>query len=279
MKKVFLIAFIPFLILSFKMGLSQISGEHLDFDSLKKNDSIEGDGPVKESIDYLENKSEKQTEPLSTSKIIKLTNRVRSDHNLPQLTENNTLNLIAKEKVENMFEDEYFAHTSPDGKEASDLANEFNYHFILIGENLAKGIFQSNKALIDGWMDSPGHRENILKEKYGEIGVAAKWDEYNGKRVWMAVQIFGTPASACPTPSRDLPLLINKLEERADDLKLRIELADDELEELEGEDYNNKVKLRNRLVEVYNKIGEEMDDLVNKYNNQIEERNNCIAGY
>jgi uncharacterized protein YkwD len=92
-----------------------------------------------------------------------------------------------------MFENQYFAHESPTGEKVSDLAKKFGYDFLLIGENLAMGNFSSDEDLVLAWMESPGHRENILNEKYQEIGVAVKKGIFEGKEVWIAVQHFGLP--------------------------------------------------------------------------------------
>jgi len=56
----------------------------------------------------------------------------------------------------------YFAYNSPSGVGVDDLAGNFGYKFIAIGENLALGNFENDEVLLQGWMNSPGHRENIL---------------------------------------------------------------------------------------------------------------------
>jgi uncharacterized protein YkwD len=53
------------------------------------------------------------------------------------------------------------------------LAKKVNYEYVVVGENLAEGDFTSDADLVKGWMDSPGHRANILNTKYEEIGIAS----------------------------------------------------------------------------------------------------------
>src|SRR3989338_5641248 len=97
------------------------------------------------------------------------TNKKRVAYNLSQLTLHATLNRIAEIKAQDMFAREYFEHVAPDGTGVSDLAKRAGYDFIVIGENLALGNFANDAELIDAWMNSPGHRANILKDAYTEI--------------------------------------------------------------------------------------------------------------
>jgi hypothetical protein len=84
------------------------------------------------------------------------------------------------------------------------------YHYKIIAENIASGNFLNNQKVIDGWMQSPGHRQNILSPDTKEIGVAIERGQYQGANLWIAVQIFGLqspPLSTkkrCTPPSQDL---------------------------------------------------------------------------
>jgi uncharacterized protein YkwD len=84
-----------------------------------------------------------------------------------------------------------FAHEIP-GTETptlSDRARRVGYRGSYVGENIAFG-FLSAASLMQGWMDSPGHRANILQTNYTEIGVAAV---YNATGRPYYVQVFGRP--------------------------------------------------------------------------------------
>jgi len=115
-------------------------------------------------------KEEKPEVILTQKGIIEWANKQREKYGLAPLKENQILDKTAMAKVEDMFENQYFAHESPTGEKVSDLARKFGYDFLLIGENLAMGNFSSDEDLVFAWMESPGHRENILNEKYQEIG-------------------------------------------------------------------------------------------------------------
>ena len=141
---------------------------------------------------------------LDPNEIIKWTNYYRTQNNLSPLAENELLAGAATAKVNDMLDKQYFAHVSPDGKSVTDLLAAEGYQYKLVGENLALGDFQNEKDLVDAWMASPGHRANILKPDYKEIGMATKLDKYEGRTTWMAVQTFGTVFPKCQKPSANL---------------------------------------------------------------------------
>src|SRR5262249_8345343 len=110
---------------------------------------------------------------LTQAGVIKWTNIQRQENGaLPALTVNAKLNESAQLKLKDMFAKQYFEHVSPSGVGPDGLANEVGYAYASIGENLALGNFADDRALVQAWMDSPGHRANILGKSYREIGVA-----------------------------------------------------------------------------------------------------------
>ena len=62
------------------------------------------------------------------------------------------------------------------------------------------GNFKNDQDLVSAWLNSPGHRANILNTRFTEIGTAVLKGFYEGREVWMAVQEFGLPLSSCPNP-------------------------------------------------------------------------------
>lgn len=90
-----------------------------------------------------------------------------------------------------MIEKNYFDHVNPDGENVSDVAAQMGYPYSYLGENLAMGDFRSSEQMVTGWMNSPGHRGNILNPNYVEIGVAAAYAEIKGRKQWISAQIFG----------------------------------------------------------------------------------------
>ena len=213
--------------------------------------------------------------------IIKWTNSQREKYGLSVFEENAELNAMAKVKINDMFEKQYFAHESLTGEGVEDLAKEANYQFLIVGENLAMGNFLSNKDLVEAWMGSPGHRENILNQNYREIGAAAEKGIFNGRTVWLAVQHFGLSVTACPEPDKTIKLQIEKKQKEIKDLENLLFILEDELQRITpkwSDSYRQKVEEYNNLVEKYNNLLLENKALVSQYNIQVQEFNECIAG-
>ncbi|HEX9722106.1 MAG TPA: CAP domain-containing protein [Candidatus Paceibacterota bacterium] len=206
------------------------------------------------------------------------TNAQRQQNGLPPLPANAILDHIARAKARDMFDLQYFAHESPTGKGVGDLADEFGYEYLAIGENLALGNYQNEQALVQAWMDSPGHRANILNEKYREIGIAVAKGNFEGQEVWLAVQTFGVALSVCPVPAESVKneIEIKKLELR--ELQILLDVIKEELENTQpkrGQAYQDKVDQFNSLVEQYNKTVAETQTLIKGYNVQVEVFNQC----
>jgi uncharacterized protein YkwD len=224
-------------------------------------------------------REEKLEAILTKEGIIDWTNKQREKYGLAPLKENQILDKTAMIKAEDMFENQYFAHESPSGEGVSDLAKKFGYDFLLIGENLAMGNFASDEDLVLAWMESPGHRENILNEKYQEIGVGIKKGIFEGKEVWMAVQHFGLPSTFCQKPDS---LLRKKIEENENKLsELQKELFDlkSEIEsskKWQKEEISQKIDQYNELVSEYNNLVEETKNLINQYNLKVNSYNQCL---
>ncbi len=216
---------------------------------------------------------------LGRSGVVKNTNAQRVAHGLPALAENSKLNQAASSKLKDLFAKQYFEHVSPSGVGPSDLAKQMGYEYIVVGENLALGNFKSDAALVEAWMDSPGHRENILNAKFTQIGVAVGAGTYEGKDVWIAVQSFGTPLANCPSPSESLKVsiatnqaLLKVMEQDLQDRKASIDSEQDQAAR------NQKVQEYNAKVVSYNSLAEKTKQEVQTYNSQVNSFNACING-
>ena len=128
---------------------------------------------------------------ITDNRIIELTNKERIKYNIPVLTENEILSVAARTKGEYILKTQKFQHNFDDRK-FSAWIKEAGYKYQYAGENLAIDFFTSEGAL-KAWMDSPTHRENILNEKFQEIGIAVIEGNYEGHDAILIVQIFGTP--------------------------------------------------------------------------------------
>jgi len=132
---------------------------------------------------------------LSIAGLLSATNQHRIRNNLPTLALNPALTQAANYKLDDMLELQYFNHLSPSGQGLTAVVDSFSYEYLAIGANLALGNFTDNVGLIQAWMDSPGHRANILNPAYTNIGLAVKPGMFENKPVWLAVQVFAPPTT------------------------------------------------------------------------------------
>ena len=245
------------------------------FEFVEKNISnkVNTPGPLRKEVDD-------EGSQLSVKGAIAETNRHRREAGLPELEENTLLNIAAQKKVDDMFARQYFEHDAPTGEGAGDLVSGAGYEFIVVGENLALGNYKNDAVLVQAWMDSPGHRENILKSSYTEIGIAVARGTFEGRSTWLAVQHFAKPISDCPGINESLKAQIDSNNVKLDNLKLELESRKSELENKpttreESEEYNRKVDEYNALVNEYNTLLENTKSLVASYNSQVQSFNEC----
>ncbi len=231
------------------------------------------------------------TPQLTTSGTIKWTNIQRNNNDLPPLSRNATLDDIAALRAKDMFDKQYFAHISPLGAGAESVAKEVGYDYLSLGENLALGNFKDDADLVQAWMNSPGHRANILNSHYTEIGVAVKKGIFadsqagseprpvrEGDSVWIAVQIFGKPASACPMVDQSLKAQIESNETQLNNLQAILAVKKQEIENTKNrEEYNQKTEEYNALIAQYNNLLGPTKALIASYNSEVSAYNQCIA--
>lgn len=122
--------------------------------------------------------------------ILEAMNDERATRGLGPLRLNQQLSRAAQDRVEDMFAKNYFAHVSPDGVEPFVWVTRHGYRYRIIGENLAVGF--RGMSVVDGWMRSPGHRENILQSAFDEVGIAiAEGSPRRGYRGPLVVAMYG----------------------------------------------------------------------------------------
>lgn len=211
---------------------------------------------------------ETRAKELSPDKVIYWTNYYRKENGLSELTRNSLLTLAAQEKTYDMIEKQYFEHVSPDGIKPADLVAKTGYSYKTTGENLALGDFLDEKELVDAWMNSPGHRANILNSEFTEIGVASGLGKYQDRaQTWFAVQEFGKPLPNCSKPSETT--------------KSEIDAKKAELESINNQIKNSSSGLTqeelNALVLRGQTLASELELLINNYNSSVETYNACIA--
>ena len=104
------------------------------------------------------------------AEVVRLVNDIRRQNGLRPLTENWELSRVARYKSQDMLDNRYFAHNSPTYGTPFQMMKSFGLSFRIAGENIAKG-YASPQAVVNGWMNSSGHRANILNAGYTQIGV------------------------------------------------------------------------------------------------------------
>jgi hypothetical protein len=142
--------------------------------------------------------------PIDTNTIVLQTNAARSAAAVPTLARSAKLDAAAEKKLQDMAARGYFAHISPDGSSPWDFIVRVGYSYRSAGENLAKG-FADPVAVVDAWMHSASHRDNIINPSYREIGIAAGRVTVNGRSSIVVVQMFATPlpqAIKKPAPAK-----------------------------------------------------------------------------
>ena len=102
--------------------------------------------------------------------VIRLVTVERAKAGLKALTEDWELSRVARYKSQDMHDLRYFSHTSPTYGSPFDMMKAFGIRYRTAGENIAMG-YRTPAAVVQGWMNSPGHRANILNASYTKIGV------------------------------------------------------------------------------------------------------------
>ncbi len=262
---------IPFL--PFEHRLEQIGTR--DFNIPENWQEIALPPPLRGSV-------ESKITTLSHSGVFFWTNEQRKINGLAALESNAVLDKAAEAKLSDMFKYQYFAHVSPAGRGVGDWVEDQQYEFITIGENLALGNYKDDKALVQAWMDSPGHRANILNVKYREIGIAAGRGTYEGEQIWLAVQIFGLPLTACPFTGKELRSEIEKQKIELDTWGTALDVQYQELKRSgsrQDPEYSQKVRDYNAEADEYNKAAAEMKAMVEEYNARILEQQQCLDAF
>lgn len=140
------------------------------------------------------------TSKVDQKELINLTNLERQKRGLSALQENVKLDIAALNKAKNMFEENYWAHKSPSGKDPWGFIKGAGYEFSFAGENLARN-FYTSEEVVDAWVASPSHRDNLLNSRYQEIGIAVVEGVLKGQKTILVVQEFGSsPESVANLP-------------------------------------------------------------------------------
>ncbi len=121
-------------------------------------------------------------------KVVELVNKERAKAGLKALKMNTQLSKVATLKSQDMAKNNYFDHNSPTYGSPFDMMKRFGITYRTAGENIAMGQ-TSPEQVMKGWMNSPGHRANILKASFTEIGVGVA--KNSGGRLYWTQQFIG----------------------------------------------------------------------------------------
>lgn len=112
--------------------------------------------------------------------ILCLLNRERARHGLPPLRQNPTLEQASQTHSQDMADRDFFAHDDPEGGTPAERMTAAGYPpgGVSVGENIYWGeeVLATPVEAVDGWMHSHGHRENILRPQFAEVGVGVAYD-------------------------------------------------------------------------------------------------------
>ena len=153
---------------------------------------------------------------MSLGGLLAATNNARAANGQAALALNSQLNSSAQSKAQDMATKNYWAHVSPDGTEPWYFFTQAGYNYTKAGENLAYG-FMTSQATVDGWMNSPSHRANML-DNYYDVGCGVvNTPNYQssgqqtivvahyGVRAMVAQPAAPAPAPAAPTQPTPAP--------------------------------------------------------------------------
>ncbi len=135
----------------------------------------------------------------TVNELLTETNKARTDNGLQPLVLDERLNVTAQAKCQDMLEKNYWSHDTPDGTKPWAGITEHEIYYQTAGENLGYG-YKTAIQQVDGWMKSPGHRANILKAEFTNVGFGiCKIDrEYQDRNAngndYIIVQHFILPA-------------------------------------------------------------------------------------
>lgn len=131
-----------------------------------------------------------QATDISIEKLLLYTNEKREKEGLSNLVLNTELSHAASAKASDMFSKNYWAHNAPDGKTPWYFIKNSGYQYVYAGENLARGFTTSNEV-VDAWIASPSHKENLVSPYYKDIGFAIVEGKLLGEDTTLVIQMFG----------------------------------------------------------------------------------------
>ena len=197
---------------------------------------------------------------IKAQEVIDLTNKSRVEAGLDPLIVNDKLTQAAIAKVNDMFQNQYFDHNSPQGLTPWDFIRSAGYEYRFAGENLAID-FITARGVHKALMESSSHRENILNVKYTEIGVAVLEGNFEQSSSIIIVEEFGSLF-----PKKEIPAVSIK--------ELDIEITE-KTDEVSNKSIKTDIKKENIKMNIQQESEEELNILSSNLN-LINEEEVCL---
>lgn len=144
---------------------------------------------------------------ISSSALLEKTNKERVNNNLNRLQISTLLERAAQTKADDMKKRNYWAHQTPDGKDPWIFIAATGYNYAKAGENLAYG-FNDSETIVEGWLNSPSHRKNMLDRNFSEVGfgITSSPNFNNDGPAVIVVAMYGLPTNQAmtTTPTQDV---------------------------------------------------------------------------
>ncbi len=140
--------------------------------------------------------------------ILETSNSARQQSSLGELQSNTSLTSAAQAKAKDMVRRGYWSHTTPEGSDPWEFITNAGYSYSTAGENLAYG-FTNSENIVNAWLSSPSHRDNVLSSEYTEVGIGtatASNFQDEGPAI-VVVAMYATPLAAHTTPDSETGIL------------------------------------------------------------------------
>lgn len=136
------------------------------------------------------------SEGIAPQGLLASSNTARTRSGVSELTLSTKLTNAAQAKADDMTTRDYWSHETPDGKEPWSFVDAQGYTYQAVGENLAYG-FSENQEVINGWLNSQSHRDNLLSDSYTEVGfgVATSENYQDDGPETVVVAVYAKPGS------------------------------------------------------------------------------------
>ena len=139
---------------------------------------------------------------INAGSLMEKINKERTSRAIPALVTSQKLITAAAGKTSDMFNRGYFNHVDPDGRYVWPLVEAAGYvPYRMLGENLAID-FSTEDGIVRAWINSPTHRDNLLRDQFEDQGLAAQYGTFQTRYTSVVTSLFGTLAAPAPAPAK-----------------------------------------------------------------------------